>query len=110
MEDTPIVGDSGITASDIDTNDVLSYQVVSAPSNSASFSLNPSTGVFSYTPAADFNGTDGFVYRVFDGTGFSTIQAVVINVTPVNDAPVISPALANVTLLKISGLTTMLRL
>ncbi|XZE35110.1 tandem-95 repeat protein [Pirellulaceae bacterium SH501] len=96
LEDTPIVGDTGITSSDPDSNDVLTYEVISAPSNAASFTLNPN-GSFSYTPAANFNGTDGFVYRVSDGIAQSAVQAVVINVTAVNDKPVISPALSNQT-------------
>ncbi|WDQ16955.1 tandem-95 repeat protein [Rhodopirellula sp. P2] len=95
LEDTAIVGDVGITATDTDSNDTLEYVVVSAPANALSFTLNPATGSFDYTPAANFNGTDGFVYKVNDGTADSVPQAVVLNVTAVNDPPVFTPATLN---------------
>jgi VCBS repeat-containing protein len=49
--------------------------------------LNPD-GSFSYTPDADFSGSDSFVYRANDGSADSNEVTVVINVTAVNDAPV----------------------
>jgi len=45
------------------------------------------SGTFTYTPNANFNGTDSFVYTLFDGNGGSDLGAVTITVTPVNDAP-----------------------
>ena len=45
-------------------------------------------GSWSYTPAANYNGSDSFTYRVFDGTAFSSPGTVSITVTPVNDPPV----------------------
>ncbi|HPS79343.1 MAG TPA: Ig-like domain-containing protein, partial [Thermoanaerobaculaceae bacterium] len=44
-------------------------------------------GSFSYTPNANFNGTDLFTYRAHD-TADSNLATVRITVTPVNDAPV----------------------
>lgn len=41
----------------------------------------------SYRPNADFNGTDSFVIRAFDGREWSNARTVAINVRPVNDAP-----------------------
>lgn len=52
-----------------------------------SVSLNPD-GTFSYTPAADWSGTDTFGYTVSDGTDVSNQATVVVSVAPVNDAPV----------------------
>jgi VCBS repeat-containing protein len=43
-------------------------------------------GSFTYTPDADFNGTDSFTYEAFDGAA-SAQATVTITVTPVNDAP-----------------------
>ncbi len=40
-----------------------------------------------YTPGANFHGTDSFTYTVSDGTLTDT-ATVAITVTPVNDAPV----------------------
>src|SRR4029450_12009266 len=45
-------------------------------------------GSFSYTPAADFAGSDSFTYRASDGTLTSNVATVAISVTAVNDAPV----------------------
>ena len=43
-------------------------------------------GIFTYIPAANFNGTDSFVYQVSDGE-FTDFATVLIVVSPVNDAP-----------------------
>src|SRR4029450_12354263 len=45
-------------------------------------------GSFTYTPAANFNGTDTFTYHASDGTAQSNTATVTITVNPVNDAPV----------------------
>ena len=45
-------------------------------------------GSFSYIPAPDFNGADSFTYRVFDGSRYSNVAMVTIDVVPVNDVPV----------------------
>src|SRR4029079_15707860 len=47
-----------------------------------------SDGSFTYTPAANFNGTDSFTYTATDGTAVSNVATVTITVTAVNDAPV----------------------
>jgi VCBS repeat-containing protein len=45
-------------------------------------------GGYTYTPAANFFGTDNFTYTVGDGRGGSDSETVTITVTEVNDAPV----------------------
>lgn len=52
-----------------------------------------------YTPAANYNGTDSFTFKVNDGTVDSNVATVTITVTPVNDAPV-----ANLVADTVSGL------
>ncbi len=47
-------------------------------------------GSFTYTPSANYNGTDSFTYTASDGTATSTTATVTITVDPVNDAPVAS--------------------
>ena len=44
-------------------------------------------GSFTYTPAADFNGTDSFTYRVSDGR-LTDDATVTLTVASVNDAPI----------------------
>ena len=43
------------------------------------------TGAWSYTPNANFNGTDSFVVSVTDDDGNTETQTISISVTPVND-------------------------
>jgi VCBS repeat-containing protein len=45
-------------------------------------------GSFTYTPHADYNGSDSFTYKANDGTFDSNTVTVDISVTAVNDAPV----------------------
>jgi len=44
-------------------------------------------GSFLYTPAADFNGSDRFSYKAFDGELYSSAVTVSLQVQPVNDTP-----------------------
>ena len=45
-------------------------------------------GSFTYTPAANYHGSDSFTYRASDGTLTSNLATVTITVTGANDAPV----------------------
>jgi len=47
-------------------------------------------GSFSYTPEANFNGTDSFTYKANDGQADSADTTVIIGINSVNDAPTIS--------------------
>jgi uncharacterized delta-60 repeat protein len=88
-EDNPLVvnASQGVLSNDHDTDsDSLTAVLVSNASN-GSVTLNPD-GSFTYTPAANFYGTDTFIYKVNDGTADSNIATVTINVSAVNDAPV----------------------
>ena len=44
-------------------------------------------GAFTYTPNADFVGTDTFTYKASDGIVDSPATTITVNVTAVNDAP-----------------------
>jgi YVTN family beta-propeller protein len=44
-------------------------------------------GVISYTPNADFHGTDSFTYTISDGQGGTATATVKVTVKPVNDGP-----------------------
>ncbi len=89
-EDTAITGQ--VTASDID-GDILGFAVAQDPAN-GTLSLNTSTGEYSYTPTANFNGTDSFKVVVADPSGATVIQTITVGVAPVNDAPVADAASA----------------
>src|SRR5207245_2662767 len=46
-----------------------------------------SDGSFTYTPSANYNGGDSFVYKINDGTADSNLATVSLTITAVNDAP-----------------------
>ena len=87
-EDTPLtVGTPGVLANDTDGNgDPLTAGSASDPAN-GTVALN-ANGSFTYTPDANFHGTDTFTYVVDDGDGGTDTGLVTITVTSVNDAPV----------------------
>jgi VCBS repeat-containing protein len=68
---------------------------VTGPSNAASFTLN-SDGSFSYTPNANFFGSDSFTYKANDGALDSNVVTVSLTINAINDAPQITaPATAS---------------
>jgi hypothetical protein len=44
-------------------------------------------GILTYTPDADFNGSDSFTYTINDGRGGTDSATVSVAITPFNDAP-----------------------
>ena len=85
---TLIVSVPGLLTNDIDgDHDLLTASKVTNPSHGTlkSFSSN---GSFTYVPTANYFDTDSFTYKVYDGTVYSNIATVHINVTSMNDAPV----------------------
>ena len=76
-------------ATDADAADTLSYSIVSGPSNGTLGTL--SGNQLTYTPNANYNGSDSFTFKANDGTIDSNTATVSITVNAVNDAPVSSP-------------------
>ncbi len=82
-----IAAAAGVLANDSDVNGGPFTAVLDVgPANAASFTLNPD-GSFSYTPNANFNGTDSFTYHAFDGALPSSTVTASITVNAVNDVP-----------------------
>ncbi len=80
-----------LSASDVD-GDSLSWSISTAASDG---SASVTAGNVSYTPNAGFNGNDSFTVQVFDGT--APVSFVVnVEVTAMNDAPVIDQETASV--------------
>lgn len=73
-----------LTGSDQD-GDAVTFEIVTPPVNGT---LSGTAPALSYTPAADFNGSDTFTFKVNDGKVDSEEAAVAITVNPVNDDPV----------------------
>jgi VCBS repeat-containing protein len=87
-EDTALTIDApGVLANDSDIEGVaLSASLVTDPAH-GTVTVN-ADGSFTYTPTADFSGSDSFSYRTSDGLAESNVATVLITVSPVNDAPV----------------------
>ncbi|MBL8793769.1 MAG: tandem-95 repeat protein [Planctomycetia bacterium] len=76
---------TGVLANDQGVSAITGF---APPSFAASFTFNPVDGSFTYTPQADFHGTDSFIYTVEDAAGAPAAATVTLNVTSVNDPPV----------------------
>jgi VCBS repeat-containing protein len=91
-EDTALTIEApGVLGNDTDPDSsTLTAAVVTGPGH-GTLTLNPN-GAFTYTPAANFNGTDTFTYKASDGSLTSDPATVTMTVTPVNDAPTLAVA------------------
>lgn len=99
LEDNSITSNVLTNDSDIEGT-VLNATLVSGPVN-GNLTLNLN-GSFTYTPNANWSGTETFSYRANDGTDNSNVATVTIAITPINDAPS-SSAVTLPTILKDSG-------
>ncbi|WP_371375151.1 Ig-like domain-containing protein [Thalassotalea aquiviva] len=76
--------------SDLDDQlDITSVKIAAGPSN-GSAKVNATTGVITYTPSDNFNGSDSFSYTVADSDALRSNSAnVTITVNAINDAPTV---------------------
>jgi hypothetical protein len=65
-----------------DEASISSYSAVSANGGTVT-QIND--GIFTYTPAANYNGSDSFTYTIQDSDGQTDTATVTINITPVTD-------------------------
>ncbi len=72
-----------LVASDAD-GDALTYTIVNMPSHGALSGTAPN---LTYTPVANYNGSDSFSFKVSDGKADSNTATVSISISAVNDAP-----------------------
>lgn len=86
--DEDILAQIGILANDSDVDgDTVSVDSILQQPAHGTIQIN-SNGTISYTPLANFHGTDSFTYRISDGKGGFDEATVSIVVNSVNDAPV----------------------
>ena len=69
----------------------LFYDIVDQPAHGTA-AINANTGHWTYTPAADFNGSDSFTAAATDGALSSNAATISLTIDPVNDAPDCTPA------------------
>lgn len=82
-----------LTATDIDRN-ALSYSIATQPSHGTA-TLSGSLTI--YTPTANYNGSDSFTVKAYDGTAYSTPATVTMTVNAVNDVPTVTNQETNIT-------------
>ena len=82
-EDTPAGG--LLSASDVEASP-LTYSLVTGPAHGTATVSDD--GVFTYTPDADWHGTDSFTFKVNDGAQDSAAATVTITVNAEDDTPV----------------------
>jgi hypothetical protein len=72
---------------DIETA-ILTYEIV----NNADYgtAVMATNGTLTYTPNLNYNGSDMIIYHGTDANGASDVATIIINVTAVNDAPVVN--------------------
>ncbi|MEP0942435.1 MAG: Ig-like domain-containing protein [Rhizobiaceae bacterium] len=83
-EDVAVV--ASVVMSDPDTGDAPVASLGSAPTNG--FVTVNADGTYTYTPLANFSGTDSFTIIATDGSGATDTKSISVTVTPVNDAPI----------------------
>ncbi|MEO8615552.1 MAG: Ig-like domain-containing protein, partial [Luteolibacter sp.] len=81
-EDVPLPITLGATDPDADP---LTFIIVDAPQHG---SLSGTGANRTYTPAANYNGTDSFTFKANDGVADSNTVTVSINIAPVEDIPI----------------------
>jgi VCBS repeat-containing protein len=87
-EDENATGD--INATDPDGLTDGSYFTISSDPSNGSANINQLTGSWSYSPQANFFGSDSFSVSITDDLGNSTSQSISLSISPVNDLPIIS--------------------
>lgn len=91
---------SGLTATQVTSNSMMSVSVgtsVSATVAQVNATLANSSGL-TYTPSANYNGSDTLTISITDTTNFPLTSSATIplSITAVNDAPTLSLSIANV--------------
>ncbi len=92
MEDTPFTGNAIANDNDIDGDNLaINITPITPPQNGSLVLL--AGGSYSYTSNTDFYGTDTFEYEICDDGNpvMCDTASVIIDVTPVNDAPLPLP-------------------
>ncbi len=87
LEDTAISGNVLTNDADPDGDALTVTSTGTLTTGKGGTVVMAADGSFTYTPAADYDGPDSFLYTVSDGNGGTATARVGITVAPVNDAP-----------------------
>jgi VCBS repeat-containing protein len=87
-EDTPVSGNAATNDTPSgDGGNVWSLVGTNGGATHGTVTMNPD-GTYTYTPAANYNGSDVFTYKLCDADGDCSTATVTITINPVNDVPV----------------------
>ncbi|HEY2322159.1 MAG TPA: tandem-95 repeat protein [Thermoanaerobaculia bacterium] len=78
-----------MTATDAD-GDSLTFTILTPPAHGtlgAIFNQTPTSAQVTYSPNANYNGSDSFTFQADDGKGGTSTGTVTITINPVNDPP-----------------------
>jgi hypothetical protein len=85
-EDTAVTVNVLANDFDVDNNTLSVANIIAQPAHGAAV-RNPNNTI-TYTPAANYNGSDSFTYNLADGTGRFATGTVNVTIAAVNDPPV----------------------
>lgn len=84
-EDTAVSLNPTTNDTDVENNTIT----ISATTNGSNGVVSYSGNIATYTPNANFNGTDSFTYSLSDGNGGTATGTVNVTIIAINDAPVV---------------------
>ncbi len=88
LEDSSVSGNVLTNDTDPDGDTLMVTSTGTLTTGKGGTVVMAADGSFVYTPAANYNGPDSFLYTITDGNGGTATATVGITVSPVNDAPV----------------------
>ena len=95
-ENNDIIG--SLTATDVDGLTDGSYYTVAENPTQGTATIDQISGLWQYTPPANYSGADAFMINVTDDAGGTSTQTINVFLNAVNDAPIItSNAVTNAT-------------
>ena len=93
-------------------NDELDFSLNSTSENKniTTYSLNSTSGEVLFTVNPDWYGTDWIIFNIFDGRELTNTNNITLDVTPINDAPISTALIENITLNENTNLSDYLNL
>lgn len=88
-DSTLTIGAPGVLGNDNDPDGDPMTSVKQTEPSHGIVTLN-SNGGFTYTPEADYSGSDSFTYKAYDADLYSDLATVTVTIDSINDAPVVT--------------------
>lgn len=99
VNDAPVARDTSVTTDEdvalnanvygYDIDDAtITFEIVTSPAHGTITAFDGNTGAFTYESDLNYNGSDSFTFKAYDGELYSDPATVSITIDPVNDLPV----------------------